>query len=348
MPSTLWADTGASSTVKLSFIRDILKGRNGPEPWQAAPGWRLRGWHHQRWAVFTLASWHRPSAVLTKMAWEKNAYWRLGVQGAAPSLGLKLSPHLQLPAAADLGNWTVTEVSPENSDTRVTGVTGWWGWPGEAWGALATRRFGWPQRSHDFEACPRLVPSFDDARVWGASHLLTSFVMISHPCHEPHSGCAQQQTLTRLAKWAGRRRGTTSGTRERARGQACGASQACEVRDSQAGKPSASWGAASSVAGCRVAARPQCTPAGGQVQSFPWRCSTRRQPLTTYKVRPALFGYASQITQSLAGPCSARRLGRASSVAEEGVLWSERGPSSGEDLRAHINVSVFVSIFTFI
>lgn len=243
-----------------------LRGHNGPEPWRAAPRWR----RHQRWAVFTLASWHRPSAVLTKMAWKKNAYWGLGVQGAVPSLGPKLIPHLQHPAAADLGNWTVTEVSPENSNTRVTGMTGWWGWPGEAWGALATRRFGWPQRSHDFEACPRLVPSFGDARVRGASHLLTSFAMIAHPHREPHSGCAQQQTLTRLAKWAGRRRGTTSGTRERARGHACRVSQACEVRDSQAAKPTASWELLLQSPVVVLLLGPSAHQLAGQVQSFPW------------------------------------------------------------------------------
>lgn len=50
--------------------------------------------------------------------------------------------------AADQGYRAVAEVSPENSDSPATGVTGWGGPPGEFWGPMVPGRFGQPQGIH--------------------------------------------------------------------------------------------------------------------------------------------------------------------------------------------------------
>ena len=78
--------------------------------------------------------------------------------------------------AADQGYRAVAEVSPENSDSPATGVTGWGGPPGEFWGPMVPGRFGQRQGIH------RL-----------AMHEFASLLISSLPSSRPHSGLSARR-----------------------------------------------------------------------------------------------------------------------------------------------------------
>lgn len=258
----------------------------------------------------------------------------------AASLGLKQSSHLQLPVAVNLSGRAVTEGSPENARSWVTDVTGRSGSQDKSWSTAATGRPGWPPGSHDLGACPWLVPRFDDARIWGASHFLASFVMISCPCHDPHPGLAQQPDPGVSARWVAHKWGLSSGTP--------GAGQ-------RPGGP-----------GMRGRGRPSNSPVAPpellpQPLVFIWAtvhtswrvrccvshglCSTRRQPLRSCKVRPALFSAASYPPSALQGPAV-----RALTASDElsgrarGTLVWERDKQG----RGHTDVSVCICLYIYI
>lgn len=150
--------------------------------------------------------------------------------------------------------------------------------------------------------------------------------MISCPCHDPHPGLAQQPDPGVSVRWVAHKWGVSSGTP--------GAGQ-------RPGAP-----------GMRGRGRPDNSPVAPpellpQPLVFIWamvhtswrvrccvshgRCSTRRQPLRSCKMRPALFSAAYYPPSALPGPAVQLSLHRTSSVAEQGAPLSERGTSRGED-----------------
>lgn len=171
--------------------------------------------------------------------------------------------------------------------------------------------------------------------------------MISCPCRDPHSGLAQQLDSGVEGEVGGAQAGGARhpGPREPAGGQACGAGV---VRHSQAAKPSASSAAASAAASRHVAARPQCTLAGGSGAATPMALLLMAAAPALLQGVPRTLQRRLLAARRLAGPCSARLLCVGQVQWQSKGHSSERGPSRGEDLRAHRDVSVFICLHIYI